>query len=328
MIPLAGEFRRFLFFVILFSSLSVYGFADCIVNAQVDRNTLIVGDPLNLSITLKHRDGETCLIDEDIDPKRFKLLKKDVKSEQRDGYTIDTYTFTITPLELGEVTIPPLNVRTATPDAGMPDDVAPLSTPEIKIKVEGVINNQEEAKIKDILPPEKVYERTYILLYILISLILGGILLFLLIRYIRKKKRRGDAGSAQKEVQTPPLSPYEEAMVSLKVLEEERLISRMEFKLLYLRLTEILKRFIERFYGFGAQEMTTTELCAYLMDHPQPNLNFESVKGFLQTADLVKFAKFTPPQEVAYGDYNRVRQIIEMAARPSLLATGEKVERK
>jgi len=310
--------------LIMTLSLPLYGYADCIVNAQVDKNTLIVGDPINLTITLKYKDGETCQLGDDIDTKKFKLIKRDVRSEQKEGFRIDTYSIALTPLELGEVTIPSITVHTSPLDAGVPDDMAPLTTPEIKVKVEGVINNQEEAKVKDILPPEKIYERTYIVLYILLSIIVGALLVYLIVRHIRKTRKRQIPPSTPKEVQAPPLSPYEEAMISLKLLEEERLISRMEFKVLYLRLTEILKRFIERFYGFGAQEMTTFELCSYLMDHPQPNLNLEEVKAFLDIADLVKFAKFTPIQESAYGDFNRIRQIIETAAKPVVSANTEK----
>ncbi|MGB9600138.1 MAG: hypothetical protein ACPL7I_06265, partial [Myxococcota bacterium] len=112
------------------------------------------------------------------------------------------------------------------------------------------------------------------------------------------------------------LPPYDEAILSLKLLEEERLISKNMFKELYLRLTEILKRFIERFYGFNALEMTTDELLFYLMDHPQPNLDLNDIRNFLGLADLVKFAKYEVDAELAYRDFNFVKNIIERAARP------------
>jgi len=219
----------------------------------------------------------------------------------------------LSPLELGEVSIPPITVHTSE-DAGYADEEGPIETPEIKINVQGVIAGGQDAKLKDILPPEKVYERTYLLLYILGGIVAAALLVLLLLRYLKKRKAK-NAESIRSSPPEPELSPYEEAMLSLKILEEERLISKSMYKELYLRLTEILKRFIERFYGFNAVEMTTSELMLYLMDHPQPNLDIAEMKDFLSLSDLVKFAKYTPEPESAYRDFNNVRNIISKAAR-------------
>lgn len=289
-------------------------YATCIVSARTDNNSVLVGDSITLTINLKYNDGEYCKIGDDVNIPKFKIIKKEVKSEKNNGQIIDTYTLVITPLELGEVSIPAINIQTIA-DGGFADDEAGLSTPEIKITVNGIIKNQEEAKFKDILPPEKVYERTYLLLYILGGLILLAILIYLLVRYLKRRK----INTVQEEVKQnvpPPLSPYEEAMLSLRLLEEEKLISKSMFKELYLRLTEILKRFVERFYGFNALEMTTEELSLYLMDHPQPNLDLNEVKNFFNIADLVKFARYNVDTEIAYRDFNAVRNIIEKAAHP------------
>ncbi|MCX7957661.1 MAG: BatD family protein [Deltaproteobacteria bacterium] len=296
----------------VFFALSWNSFARCIVSARTDKNTVLVGDEITLSVTLRYREGENCAIGEDVNFKKFRLLKKEVRTEKNDNFVNDIYTFVLTPLELGEVQIPPITVNTSS-DAGYADDEEPLRTPERKITVQGIITNENEAKLKDILPPEKVYEKTYLPLYIAIGLLLLAVAVYLIVRYLKKRKKvteeKEDGG-----IKEPLLSPYEEAIASLKLLEEERLISRYMYKELYLRLTEILKRFIERFYGFNAVEMTTYELTTYLMDHPQPNLDLNEVKKFLTVSDLVKFAKYTPEAESAYLDFNNVRKIINCAA--------------
>lgn len=305
-------FRIALFSLILLL-VSATTYAECIINAKTNKNKVIVGDEVNLSITLKYRDGEPCALSEDISLPKFRILKKDVKSEKSDSYTIDTYVLTLVPLELGDVTIPSIRVNIIQ-DAGPNDEDSGLSTPEIKINVQGVISNEKEAVLKDILPPEKVYERTYLLLYIIGGLLALSLLIYLVVRYIRKRRSKVAGLPSEERPLEPLLPPYEEAIQSLKRLEEERLISKYHFKEFYLALTEILKRFIERFYGFNALEMTTYELTVYLLDHPQPNLDFANLKDFLEVADLVKFAKFTPDVESAYRDFNRVREIIDRAA--------------
>lgn len=315
--------KPFIVILILFVfSLPVSAFGDCILNAKVDKNSIVVGDEIVLTVTLKYRDGEFCHIRDDVNFSKFKLLKKDFKTEKEGGFVVDTYSFGITPLELGEIIIPSVTVYTI-PDAGYEDSEGNLSTPEIKIEVKGVISNEQEAKLKDILPPEKVYERTYFLLYIFLAIILSCILAYILIKYYKKRVKE-EKRSQDAIVVEPQLTPYEEAMLSLKLLEEEKLISKFMYKELYLRLTEIVKRFIERFYGFNAVEMTTYELTIYLMDHPQANLDLKELKNFLNIADLVKFAKFTPDEESAYRDFNIVREIINKAARHTTdVTTGE-----
>lgn len=299
---------------------SGYAYSDCIITASVDKNSVVVGDPVTLNVVVRYQSQQNCIIPDDINFGKFKLLNRSVKSESRGDQKIDTYTFILTPLELGEVSIPPITVYTSV-DAGYPDEESHLSTQEIKISVSGVIK-EEQPQLKDILPPEKVYERTYLLIYIVVGLLIFGMLIYLITRYLKKRRL-----SAAKEIgegdSTPPISPYEEAIIALKNLEEQRLIGRSEYKQLYLQLTEILKRFVERFYGFGATEMTTYELTAYLLDHPQPNLSLEDVRGILSQADLVKFARFTPEPEMAYKDFNGVKDIIEKAARPNPVARDE-----
>ncbi len=307
--------KRYIWLTLSLLIFNLYSFrisAECIVNAQTDKNSLLVGDSLTLTINLRYKDGEVCKIDENVSLSKFKLLKRDLKTEKNGTQLIDTYTFILTPLDLGEIEIPPININTST-DGGFSDEEAGLSTPAIKISVQGIIQNEQDAKLKDILPPEKVYERTYILLYILGGLTILALIIYLIWRHLKNRKKT-ELKENESSTAISILSPYEEAIISLKLLEDEKLISKSMYKEFYLRLTEILKRFIERFYGFNAVEMTTSELTTYLIDHPQPNLDLTEVKNFLYMADLIKFAKYIPDAEMAYRDFNNIRNIIEKAA--------------
>ncbi|MCX7943934.1 MAG: BatD family protein [Deltaproteobacteria bacterium] len=313
-------------FLCLFLFLSIEeSYADCIINARVDKSSVIVGDEIQLTVVLKYKEGDYCKIQDNVEFEKFKILRKDLKSEKGDGQISDTYTFVLIPLELGEVFIKPVQIQTSI-DAGFADDEGFLTTPEIKINVQGVIDSEKEAKLKDILPPEKVYERTYILLYILALAIAIAVFVYLLLRYMRKRHAVRQV-SEESKISEVHINPYEEAILALKLVEEERLISKSMYKELYLRLTEILKRFIERFYGFNAVEMTTYELTIYLMDHPQPNLDLTELKDFLSVADLVKFAKFVPSAESAYRDFNIVRNIIDKAARRIASSTDAEINK-
>lgn len=91
-----------------------------------------------------------------------------------------------------------------------------------------------------------------------------------------------------------PLTPHELAYLELEALVQENL-SGTDVKLFYVRLTGIVRRFIERTTGVHAPEQTTEEFlrvigCGQLF----PEVERARLKAFLESADLVKFAAQEP----------------------------------
>lgn len=63
-----------------------------------------------------------------------------------------------------------------------------------------------------------------------------------------------------------------------------------DVKLYYMKLTEALRTYIEKRFGFNAKEMTTNEIVRHLYETNNEEAMTE-LKSVLETADLVKFAK-------------------------------------
>lgn len=63
-----------------------------------------------------------------------------------------------------------------------------------------------------------------------------------------------------------------------------------DVKLYYMELTEALRSYIEKRFGFNAKEMTTNEIVRHLYETNNEEAMTE-LKSVLETADLVKFAK-------------------------------------
>lgn len=63
-----------------------------------------------------------------------------------------------------------------------------------------------------------------------------------------------------------------------------------DVKLYYMELTEALRTYIEKRFGFNAKEMTTNEIVRHLYETNNEEAMTE-LKSVLETADLVKFAK-------------------------------------
>lgn len=85
----------------------------------------------------------------------------------------------------------------------------------------------------------------------------------------------------------PPAAPHIEAYQALDALEAQAGISGKQY---YFRLSAILRRYLERRYGFPAAEMTTEELLPRLDGLPLDADLAPALKAFCRSADPIKFA--------------------------------------
>jgi hypothetical protein len=118
---------------------------------------------------------------------------------------------------------------------------------------------------------------------ILILLLAGGYLFYgyrnnkPILRRIRREKK---------------LSPHAQAMQEIERIKEDKIAASENSKEYYTRLTDTLRTYIKERYGFNAMEMTSTEI----IEHLQANQDEEALRELrvlFQTADLVKFARYT-----------------------------------
>lgn len=85
----------------------------------------------------------------------------------------------------------------------------------------------------------------------------------------------------------PPAAPHIEAYRSLDALAAQAGISAKQY---YFQLSAILRRYLERRYGFPAAEMTTEELLPRLDGLPLGADLAPALKAFCRSADPIKFA--------------------------------------
>ncbi len=132
-------------------------------------------------------------------------------------------------------------------------------------------------------------------------LLLVGVVIWLIVKYRGRIPLLG--GMA------PLLPPHVEAIRRLEALRNQKLPQNGRHKQYYSGITDILRTYIDRRFGIGAMEMTSAEIVA-AVEVPRANgevddKRFEDLRGLLQTADLVKFAKLVPDEadeDKAYFD--------------------------
>jgi len=92
------------------------------------------------------------------------------------------------------------------------------------------------------------------------------------------------------------LLPHQKAMKEIEALRVEHRAMNADNqesqKEYYTKLTDALRRYIEERYGFSAMEMTSAEIIDRLMKDPDAK-SLDELRQLFQTADLVKFAKYS-----------------------------------
>ena len=68
-------------------------------------------------------------------------------------------------------------------------------------------------------------------------------------------------------------------------------------KQFYTQLTDILREYIDKRFGIDAPEMTSDEIVTAIHRNTDVTSTTDNLKQILTLADLVKFAKYTPPTE-------------------------------
>ena len=88
------------------------------------------------------------------------------------------------------------------------------------------------------------------------------------------------------------LPAHQVAMTEIERIKNERKWTEEDSKEYYTELTDTLRNYIHERYGFNAMEMTSTEIIERLLQ-VQDEQALSELRQLFQTADLVKFAKYS-----------------------------------
>lgn len=143
--------------------------------------------------------------------------------------------------------------------------------------------------IKNIWNP--IFKWSYILNWLIIPLIIILIIItaYLTYKYIRKHKTTNTQPIPQKNI-----PPHERALIELDRIKTEKIWHKGRTKEYYTQLTDVLRTYIDERFHIDAMEMTTTELMHEIKKTKEIQPIIKELKTTLDTADLVKFAKYIP----------------------------------
>lgn len=199
----------------------------------------------------------------------------------------------ITSFDSGSFSLPSPTVVVANPKGG----VDTLRFKNIILNVNPIQIDTATFKVFDI-KAQQTYPITFgqILPWILLAIALILIALSI-IRYI--KMRRQQKNFFGKSIIKEP--PHIVALKKLEKIRGEKLYKHNKAKAYYTAITDALKEYIEKRYGFSAIEKTSAEIMEELSCKEIQKEIYEKLAEMFKTADLVKFAKFLPADEENEG---------------------------
>ena len=255
------------------------------LDSRVDPAQVTVGDLIRFTLTVTAGPGvEVDLPGPDPDLGEFEVMGHEaagpVEEEEKRIWTV---VYTLALYETGSFEIPPVAVSYR--GDGIQD--GSVETREHSVRVESTLA-EDSKDILDIKGPLEI-PRSLWSLWPWAVAALGVAALILL--YLRRK--RGEAPSAISR--KPRLPPYDEAYQALCRLRESGLLEEGQLKPYFTRLSEIIRRYLERRYLIQAMESTTTQLLDQLRKMSLALDELKLFRDFFPCCDLVKFAKYAPP---------------------------------
>ncbi len=288
------------------------------LEAKVDKNKIKIGDLIHYSIIVA-RDEKINVEMPDLGANlgAFEIREySDPDPEKRNGEIIQRREYIISTYDIGDYEIPPVTVRYG---VGKDTSWKELTTETIKISVES-LKPSETGDIRDIKPPLEIardWMRIIRFAAAALLIVLIGILIFIYI----KRRKQGKSIIPRRE--KPKRPPHEIALEELEQLLQDQLLEKGEIKQFYIRISEIIRRYVEGRFFIVAIEMTTAQLIDTMVEAEVENEDVQLVEDFLMQCDLVKFAKYIPTSEEnekvidqAFEIVNKTKIIIEPEMSP------------
>lgn len=214
-----------------------------------------------------------------------------------DGNRVVSQIYTFTSFEANNYYLPPLPVKVNGKE---------FQSKSLALKVMTI--DVDTTKLDQFFPPKDVQDNPFSWTDWYSSIISGAsilILAFILLYVWQRKKCNKPIFSKSRIVKRLPA--HERALEALKELkssarnDNEQLSTdsdivqndNLGLKDYYTKLTDTLRQYIEERFGFNAMEMTTSEIVECLQSNPQLKESIDELRELFQTADLVKFAKYS-----------------------------------
>ena len=158
--------------------------------------------------------------------------------------------------------------------------------------------------IKDVKPPVYLPDLWWLWCLLLALIAIAAVVYFL---FLFKKSPQ-----APLESQIPELPAWDKAYQALEALRLENLLEKGLFKEFFTRVSDITRHYMENRFNIRAPHMSTEEFLYYLGITGHLNEGQQkALKDFLNSCDMVKFAKYAPSLNEASENFDLAKKLID-----------------
>jgi hypothetical protein len=259
------------------------------VHTYLDSSEYLIGDYVNLRIEASHNKEVELTWPplESILPSLEFITKTPIDTSQTGDLLVETQVLTYIVFDSGHHVVPSiplrLHVRGDTNNFEIHTDSIPfyVFSPQVDT-TSGIMPIKGPL---DISAKRKTWW---------IYLLLGVLVLAYIIVHFVLRKRRKEAKATEVIKYISPKSAYKTAIEKLNKLNEEKLWQQEQIKPYYIRLSDIVREYVEHRFKFLALESTTDEIMEDLQKVLYDEENTNNLKYVLELSDFVKFAKAKP----------------------------------
>jgi hypothetical protein len=221
--------------------------------------------------------------------------------------TRSTAVLVLTAFELGDLEIPSFEVEVVGPGEG----ITTLDTNPFGIRVESV-GLDESGDIRELKGPLWIPVNAGRVALWGLALLAAGVLAWLLYRRLRRRQAPEDFRGSGPALPYRP--PHEVALEALAELESSPLLERGEVKEYHIRVSDILRSYVEGRWQVPALEMTTRDITSGLTREGVAVSVVDEFRRFLDRCDMVKFAKHRPDDDSSLEVLSVGRRLVEETA--------------
>ncbi len=271
------------------------------VEYAIDRETIMVGDPVELVVTAYYPTNGTLELPEIGKEKDIVVLRRDWEQIPReDGLAQSESRYSLTSFRLGDYTVS-TNAITCT----VGEQVFTTNFPSIVLHIESSLPADASSEIADIKPSRKLPGRIPRWIWI----VLGSAFVAFLVGLIVSKLWRN------REIlipATPPVPPDVIALNALQALKNKALLEKDECEPFYTELSLILRTYLEGRFHLNAPDETTEEIVEEMSRSPELNGTQRNIlQEFMRQADMVKFAKGHPDRNTMETAFDTTKQFVQ-----------------
>jgi hypothetical protein len=287
-----------------FEAVKTYEQGPLRVDLKVERTKISVADRVRVVLEATAPESQEVQL-----PERTEKVGEFAVAEFRtpqsrlleDGRVLHRRLYVLEPFLAGSYKIPPFVVRGAQKQSPAAEP-SEISTEEVAIEVASLLpDDKQQPQIKEIAEPVEIPAPWWPW----VAAGLGAALVAGALIWWRRRRR------AEQEAVHPP-TPHEIAFRELEKLLASGLLEKGEAKLFYLRLSNVLRHYIEDRFGLRAPEQTTEEFLVELRrSQPFEPRHRELLQEFLEHCDLVKFAELQPSRREAETSVALCRRLID-----------------